>query len=118
MDIYCQSYDNFVIFPQIYFSYDLSSCLRSDWIKKVEKSDPIFFQKMAVFSLQLFDFSAPKAPYRDLTAREYSTHNHSYENSFKHCKISYNLIKFCRIWEFKVSKESRDNFLCFCTLSM
>ena len=73
---------------------------------------------MWVCFLQLFDPSTPKASNRDPTAREYFTRNHSYKNSFKQCKISYNLIKFCCIWEFKVSTESRDNFLCFCTLSM
>ena len=93
--------------------------LRSAQIKKLKKTDPLFlFKKMQVCFLQLFDLNTPKASNCDPTAHGYFTRNHSYKNSFKQCKISYNLIKFCRIWEFKVSKESRDNFLCFCTLSM
>ena len=58
---------------------------------------------MWVCFLQLFDPSTPKASNCDPTAREYFTRNHSYKNSFKQCKISYNLIKFCCIWKFKVS---------------
>ena len=78
----------------------------------------VFKKKMWVCFLQLFDPSTPKASNCNPTAREYFTRNDSYMNSFKQCKISYNLIKFCRIWEFKVSAESRVNFLCFCTLSI
>ena len=93
--------------------------LRSARIKKLKKTDPHFFsKKIRVCFLQLFDPSTPKASNCDPTAREYFMRNHSYKNSFKQCKISYNLIKFCCIWEFKVSTESRDNILCFCTLSM
>ena len=82
--------------------------------KSCKKQTLIIFEKNG----DLFDPSTPKASNCDPTAREYFTRNHSYKNSFKQCKISYNLIKFCRIWELKVSTESRDNFLCFCTLSM
>ena len=73
---------------------------------------------MGVCFLQLFDLSTPKASNRDPTVRKNFTRNHSYKNSFKQCKISYKLIKFCCIWEFKVTTESRGNFLCFCTLSL
>merc|ERR1711954_334023 len=73
---------------------------------------------MGVCFLQLFDPCTPKASNHNQTAREYFMRNHSYKNSFKQCNIYYNLIKFCRIWDFKVPTESRVNFLCFCTLSM
>merc|ERR1712081_52283 len=73
---------------------------------------------MGVCFLQLFDPSTSKASNCDPTAHKYFTRNHPYKNSLKRCKISYNLIKFCQILELKVSTESRDNFLCFCTLSM
>merc|ERR1711954_385550 len=93
--------------------------LRSARIKKLKKTDPHFFpKKMRVCFLQLFDPSTPKASNCDPNLRKYFTRKHSYKNSFTQCKISYNLIKFCRIWELKVSTESRDNFLCFCSLSM
>ena len=91
--------------------------LGSARIKKLKRTDPHFFKKqIRVCFLQLFDPSTPKASNRDPTAREYFTHNHSYKNSFKQRKISY--IKFFWILELKVWTESRDNFLCFCTLSM
>merc|ERR1712081_39982 len=92
--------------------------IRSAQIKKMKKTDPHFVKKIGVCFLQLFDWSTPKASNRDPTAREYFTRNHSYKNSFKQYKISYNLIKFCRILELKISTESRDIFLCLCTLSM
>ena len=86
---------------------------------KVEENRPPFFsKKIRVCFLQLFDRSTPKASNCDLMAHEYFTHNHSYKNSLKQCKISYNLIKLCQIRELNVSTESWDNFLCFCTLSM
>ena len=96
------------------FWFEIKVCL----LLKRQKNDPIFWKKMGACFLQLFDSSTPKASNCDPMARKYFTHNHSYKNSFKQCKISYNLIKFCRIWELKVSTESRDNFLCFCTLPM
>merc|ERR1711954_95049 len=77
-----------------------------------------FSKKMGVCFLQRFYPSTPKASNRNPTVREYFTRNHSNKNSFKQCKIYYNLIKFCRILAVKVSTESRDNFLCFCTLSL
>merc|ERR1712081_34366 len=81
-------------------------------------SKTFFSKKMRVCFLQLFDPSTPKASNCDPTSHKYFTRKHSYKNSFKQCKISYNLIKFCQIRELYVSTESRDNFLCFCTLSM
>jgi len=93
--------------------------LRSARIKKLKKTDPHFFsKKMGVCFLQLFDLSTPKASNRDPNLCKYFTRKHSFKNSFKQCKISYDLIKFCRIWQLKVSTGSRDNFQCFCTLSM
>merc|ERR1711954_97298 len=87
--------------------------------QKVEENrPPFFFKKIGVCFLQLFDPSTPKASNWDPTAREYFMRNYSYKNSFKQCKISYSLIKFCRIWELKVSTYSRVNLLIFCTLSM
>ena len=71
------------------------------------------WKKMGACFLQLFDPSTPKASNHDLKAHKYFMRHHSYTNIFKQCKISYNLIKFCRIKELKVSTESRDNFPCF-----
>ena len=71
--------------------------LRSAWIKKLKRTDPHFF-----------DPSTPKASNGDPMAREYFTRNHSYKNSYKQCKISYNLIIFYQIWKFLVSKEIFD----------
>ena len=87
-------------------------------IKKLKKTDPHLKKQIGVCFLQLLDLSTPKASNCNQTAHKYFVRNHSYKNSFKLCKISYNLINFCQIWEFKVSKESRDSFLCSCTLSM
>ena len=77
-----------------------------------------FLKKMGVSFLQLFYLGTPEASNQDPMEHEYFMRNHSYKNSFKQCNISYNFIKFGLILEFKVSTESRYNFLCFCTLSM
>ena len=114
MDQYCQNYENFVIFPK---NCNLRPQEGSDQ-KVVDKRPSYFSKKMGVCFLQLFDPSTPKASNCNPTAREYFTRNDSYMNSFKQCKISYNLIKFCWILEFKLTTESKHNFLCFCTLSM
>ena len=77
--------------------------------QKVEGNRPPFiFKKIRVCFLQLFDPSTPKASNCDPNSRENFKRNYSYENSFKQCNISHNLIKFCRIWEFKVSTELLD----------
>ena len=86
--------------------------------KHEENRHPFFFKKMWVCFLQLFYPSTSEALNCNPTARKYFTGNHSYMNSFKQCKISYNLIKFCLIWQLKISTGSQDNFQCFCTLSM
>ena len=70
------------------------------------KKDPPFLYKKGVCFLQLFDLNTPKASNCDPTAHGYFTRNHSYKNSFKQCKISYNLIKLCQIRELNVSTES------------
>ena len=90
------------------------SCVIFSWFLPLKMK--ISGKKLWVCFLQFFDPSTPKASNWNPTAHEYFTRNHSYKNSFKQCKISYNLIKYCRIWEFRVSKK--ENFLCFCTLSM
>ena len=86
--------------------------------KKVVSNRPTFFGKRGVCFLQLFYKRHSSVLNCNLLLHNYFMCNHSYENSLKQCKISYNLIKFCWTWEFKVSRESRDNLLYFCTVSM
>ena len=89
-------------------------CLRSARIKKLKRTDPNFFsKKMWVFSLQFFDPSTPKASNQNPNISRLIIHIRIVLNN----ALSYNLIKFCHTWEFKVSTESRYNFLCFFTLS-
>ena len=50
--------------------------LRSAQIKNLMKPDPhLFFKKIGVYFLQLFDLSTPKASNCDPTAREYFMRN-------------------------------------------
>ena len=82
--------------------------LRSAQINKLKKADPHFFLKN--WGSVFFNFLIQALLRPQIAIKGRGNISRVIIHSFKQCKISYNLIKFCRIWEFKVSKESEDNF--------